>query len=65
MATTNSRPIEHESDGAHITFTSDCEFGHTGDSIWISASTARMLIAQGKAVESDPELAKRIKQALA
>jgi hypothetical protein len=54
MATTNDRHISQESDGVYITMQQDCEFGHTGDSMWISASTARMLIAQGKAVESDP-----------
>lgn len=54
MATTNDRHINHESDGVHITIQQQCEFGLNGESMWISASTARMLIAQGKAVESEP-----------
>lgn len=56
MATTKSNgyPLAMESDGAYITITQDCEFGSTGASMWISASTARALIAQGKAELSDP-----------
>lgn len=55
MATTKSTGnIAAESDGAFIVLTQDCEFGATGASMWISASTARALIAQGKAELSDP-----------
>lgn len=62
MATTHDHPIEFESDGAHLTFVKDCPHGLAADpatnrpaeSKWLSAATARALIAQGFAVESDP-----------
>lgn len=62
MATTNGNGINFESDGAHVTFVKDCAHGLAADpatnrpaeSKWISAATARELIAQGFAVESDP-----------
>jgi hypothetical protein len=55
MATTLSyNNLKYESDGAYITLLEDCDFGNSGASMWISASTARMLIAQGKAVLSNP-----------
>lgn len=54
MATTHENDINIESDGAHVIFLRDCPHGLTGESKWLSASTARNLIANGFAVESDP-----------
>lgn len=54
MATTHDRPLALESDGIYVTFVQHCDMGTFGESKWMSASTARAMIAQGFAVEADP-----------
>jgi hypothetical protein len=54
MATRSGNSIQHESDGAHVTFVESCDLGLTGESKWMSVSVARDLIARGIAVEYSP-----------